>query len=308
MRVQSNDPTLTERERAKVELNEQKKSVAEIDAVPHALDDSDRSHNDIYMGDLANESKKYLKSHDDRDLPYNNDIDIENMGAKHFREPPKDFKLALEEQSKEIKYRSCNTVKINIAFVDGRIIMATKYNLVELKINKILGPDFEDPDESDEDMDRNEEPPEERDAKLVYADDDDKLIIHLQTRHIKKVAIYSDYIFHRFIDIGKNRTAMIMENESTNQIRFILLTTKCESNRIGRLQKERRLATSMGTAKGTMSYKKKIAFKVLGMTQMQPKTEVYGISPILKICTATFELNQEDSSDCVGAEKAKSSE
>ena len=58
--------------------------------------------------------------------------------------------------------------------------MATKYNLVELKINKILGPDFEDPDESDEDdMDRNEEPPEERDAKLVYADDDDKLIIHL---------------------------------------------------------------------------------------------------------------------------------
>ena len=97
MRVQSNDPTLTERERAKVELNEQKKSVAEIDAVPHALDDSDRSHNDIYMGDLANESKKYLKSHDDRDLPYNNDIDIENMGAKHFREPPKDFKLALEE-------------------------------------------------------------------------------------------------------------------------------------------------------------------------------------------------------------------
>ena len=57
-----------------------------------------------------------------------------------------------------------------------------------------------------------------------------------------------------------------------------------------------------------MSYKKKIAFKVLGMTQMQPKTEVYGISPILKICTATFELNQEDSSDCVGAEKAKSSE
>ena len=64
----------------------------------------------------------------------------------------------------------------------------------------------------------------------VYADDHEKLIMKLNDRHIKKVAIYGQYLFERFIDIGDDRSAMVLENETTNQVRFILLTTQDSSN------------------------------------------------------------------------------
>ena len=50
----------------------------------------------------------------------------------------------------------------------------------------------------------------------VYADDHEKLIMKLNDRHIKKVAIYGQYLFERFIDIGDDRSAMVLENETTN--------------------------------------------------------------------------------------------
>ena len=43
--------------------------------------------------------------------------------------------------------------------------------------------------------------------------------------------------------------------------------------------------------------KQKICFKVLGIHQALPKTDVYGMSKILTTCTATFRLNFDDSSD-----------
>ena len=52
---------------------------------------------------------------------------------------------------------------------------------------------------------------------------------------MKKVAIYGEYLFRRFIDIGLDKTAMILENEGTNQIRFVLLTTQDSSNKVSKL-------------------------------------------------------------------------
>ena len=127
------------------------------------------------MNDLNNESRKYLKSHDDRAIPYNDD-DMTKLGKKDFRMPPIGFKNALNDQSETIKQQLSNSVKINIALVEGRIIMATKYNLIELKINKILTIDGEVPEQDSEESD---EPAEQRDAKVIFADDKEKLIIHL---------------------------------------------------------------------------------------------------------------------------------
>ena len=50
----------------------------------------------------------------------------------------------------------------------------------------------------------------------ILADSSDKLIVKLRSEHVKKVAIYGEYLFRRFIDIGLDRTAMILENEGTN--------------------------------------------------------------------------------------------
>ena len=108
----------------------------------------------------------------------------------------------------------------------------------------------------------------------------------LDDRHIKKVAIYGQYLFERFIDIGDNRNAMVLENETTNQVRFILLTTQDSSNKAGRHSKDR--------DGGKASDKHKICYKILGISQKPPKTEMYGFSPILKICSATFHLNKDD--------------
>ena len=117
-------------------------------------------------------------------------------------------------------------VKVNLAYIHGRVIMATKYAMIELKINKLVGPDAEEPTaRNDEDVDVSVNQSEDRNEKVIFADSSDRMILKLEKRHIKKVAIYGEYMFQRFIDIGLDRTAMIIENNATNQIRFMLLTT-----------------------------------------------------------------------------------
>lgn len=120
----------------------------------------------------------------------------------------------------------------------------------------------------------------------VYADDNEKLIMKLNDRHIKKVAIYGQYLFERFIDIGDDRSAMVLENETTNQVRFILLTTQDSSNLAGRHSKDRSGLKARD--------KHKICYKILGIHQKQPKTHLYGSSPILKIVSSTFALSNDD--------------
>ena len=120
------------------------------------------------------------------------------------------------------------------------------------------------------------------------AHDDDKLIINLTDRHVKKVAIYGEYLFERFIDIGDNRSAMVLENEHTNQVRFVLLTSQDASNVSSKFMKARDGSEAMN--------KKKICYKILGIHQTTPKTDIYGISRILKVVSMTFPLNENDAS------------
>ena len=60
-----------------------------------------------------------------------------------YRSVPDKFKDALERQTEKIRERNRNYVRRNLSYVDGRIIMATKYALIELKINKLL--ELDDP-------------------------------------------------------------------------------------------------------------------------------------------------------------------
>ena len=45
--------------------------------------------------------------------------------------------------------------------------------------------------------------------------------VRLTDEHIKFVSLGCDYKFHEFINIGKYRSALVLENERTTQLRFV---------------------------------------------------------------------------------------
>ena len=114
--------------------------------VQHHLDDSEREHADSMMEDLCNESRKFLKSpYDNKVLPNHalQDPDDSIDFKTGYRSIPDKFKEALERQTDKIKEKNKKQVRRNLSYVDGRIIMATKYALIEIKVNKLL--ELEDP-------------------------------------------------------------------------------------------------------------------------------------------------------------------
>ena len=76
-----------------------------------------------------------------------------------YRPAPEPFIKALEEQNEKLQKKLKNKVQINLAYVDGRIVMALKGSLLELKINKVVDCDSLDQQEQQqEDLnDRQEE-------------------------------------------------------------------------------------------------------------------------------------------------------
>lgn len=92
------------------------------------------------MPDLQKETSSYLNNRfDDRVIPEHAKMDLDgSIPDSAYRGAPEPFIKALQEQNEKLQKKLSNKVQINLAYVDGRIVMALKGSLLELKINKVV--------------------------------------------------------------------------------------------------------------------------------------------------------------------------
>ena len=136
-RIQKDDGTLTNALEPKLEINEAKQHQL-LTKINHVLDDSEHSKVDEHLPDLQEDALNYLQNHDNRVAPQHHVQDEDDLSDGDFRIAPSHFKKALARQSEKLTKRMNKKINVNLAYIDGRVIMATKYALVELKVNKLL--------------------------------------------------------------------------------------------------------------------------------------------------------------------------
>ena len=128
--------------------------------------------------------------------------------------------------------------------MDGRIILAFVKSLLKIDVRQMDPMMVEQTDDG-------------------YAD-----IYKINEARIKREPITQGYQFQQFVDIGMNKTAMIVENEFNKSLRFVLLAPNDESD--------------------------EISLEALGMVQQAPDIDTYDVERIVKVCTVQGTVLNDD--------------